>query len=145
VNDTTANLKKDTNEIIISGPTIIAYFAMAKIDFEKDTNNEVNEVLSDFQEYQMRTEYFLEKNGIQLITIFKDTIKYRNNIIAEIKTPRTEKVSLGYIFITINKKPDIHYGVMTDLDILSNAEIYFGMDSLMSKYKLTIKEIKDTK
>jgi hypothetical protein len=128
-------IKYDTNDISISGPTVIAYFTISPKEIVKDTNYLLLTALSDFQYYINNTREYLMKKGIELITTYNDTIKYHINNKSETFTTRKDTIGIGYIFINLNKKPKTYFGVMTDYDLLSSIEIYFSKDSLISNYK----------
>jgi hypothetical protein len=133
--DTAAQIKSDTDETVISGPTVLAYFSISQRDVENDTNYRQLEALADFQHYINNTRGYLSKNGIELSTNYKDTIKYRSNNIPEIFAPKGRLHDVGYIFLDSNKEQEVYYGVMTDYELLSYVERFFKRDSLISNYK----------
>ncbi len=130
--DTTVH---DTNEVIISVPTILAYFPITQKEIDEDTTGGLIEALSDFQIYLSYTSDYLKENGIKIVEEYGDTIRYRLDNIAYALAPRKDSDGLGYLFLAPNKKPEKHFNVMSDEDIIEIAEKYFNKGSLIAKYK----------
>jgi hypothetical protein len=107
----------------VQGPTVIAFFApVSAAEMEKDPDT--NEVLADFQVYAARLREPLRKAGVQFEELYVHSFRLR--VGNSVTGFRPAKVDVGYYFVMPGKKPRIECGVLTDVDILEEAQEYFG-------------------
>lgn len=110
--------------LVIHGPTVVAFFAPIT-EKELENNSDENEALGDFQFYNSNAKSTLHNAGIEFLEA--DYVSFRIRIGKTVRTYRTDKMGVGYIFISPGKAPRIESGVMTDEDLLQVARKYFGV------------------
>ena len=108
---------------VVRRPTIVAFFPPAK-QAELATDADTNEALADFQVYATRVREPLRKLGVDFHEVYAKSFKVR--IGTTTTTFRPRKITVGYYFVALGKKPRVEYGVITDSDILEIAKQYFG-------------------
>jgi hypothetical protein len=111
-----------TATVVVQGPTVIAFFEPVT-DAELDKDADLNETLSDFQLYARKAREPLRKAGVEFHELYVNSFQLR--IGQSLTSFRPTKATVGYYFIAPGKKPQIEYGVMTDLDLLDLANKYF--------------------
>jgi hypothetical protein len=112
------------NTIVVRGPTVVA-FCPPVTEKQLETDEDMNEVLADFQLYAARVGEPLKKAGIDFHQVYAWSFRVRTG--TKVVTFRTGKVEIGYYFIAPGKKPRIEYGVDTDDGLLQIAHEYFGI------------------
>ena len=109
--------------IVVNGPLIIAFFAPMPNLSEEDEN----EVLSDFQLYARQVRDPLKQRGIEFQELYVGKFTIVNGKAVTAFNPTRTQV--GYYLIAPGRKPRVEYGVMTDVDLLQIADEYFGRPS----------------
>lgn len=106
--------------IVVTHPTIIAFFGHDP----SLTEDDANEVLSDFQLYAQRAHDPLTQRGIELRVV--DASEFNVVVGKTVTAFKAAKVQVGYYLIAPGRKPRVEYGVTTDTDLLQLADEYFG-------------------
>jgi hypothetical protein len=107
----------------VKGPTVIAFFPPVTRDqINKDAD--LNETLSDFQHHFQSAKPTLENAWIKVHEIYAKSFNVK--LQAATTTFKPKNASAGYYLVMPGKKPKIHYGVVTDLDLPYIAADYFG-------------------
>ena len=112
--------------VVVRGPTIVAFFEPVSDKVMKQ-DADTNEALSDFQLYARQVRGPLRRRGIEFEELYVHSFQVRDG--GKLVTFRPGKVKVGYYLIAPGKTPRIEYGVMTDLDLLSLADRYFGISA----------------
>ena len=107
--------------MVVSGPTVIAYFATTQA--ESDLDPDAGEALNDFQHYLPTQREQLARDGVRLVESYADSILVRRDGASEWIVPR---ISVGYLLVAPGKRPRTIEGVMTDADLLAEAREYFA-------------------
>lgn len=107
--------------VIVRGPTVVACFVPVS-DAEMDKNPDLNEALADFQLYTAQARRSLQQRGIAFRVLSARSFRIQVNG----KSVGARVGGATYYFIAPGKQPLIKTGVMTDTDLLTVADEYFG-------------------
>lgn len=110
--------------IVVDRPTVVAFFPPVN-DAELTKNPDMNETLSDFQNYTRVTRERLEPLGIQFKEIYSTSFVLQ--VHGKTKRIRTKKAQVGYYFVAPDKSPRILEGVVAQDVILRIASDYFHL------------------
>ena len=109
---------------VVHGPTVVAFFPPVQ-QKELETDADTNEALADFQEYTRRVRDPFRKEGVDFHEVYALTFRIR--VGSKVTIFHAGDVKVGYYFVAPGKKPRIHYGVETDIDLLQIDADYFGL------------------
>jgi hypothetical protein len=118
----TAEAAEKPPNVVVAGPTIVAFFPTTKAEGRKDAD--ANEALADFQFYAAKVREPLKKVGIEFQEVYAQSFRVRIGQGTTLFRPANGNV--GYYLIVPGKKPRIEYGVLTNNDLLQVANEYFG-------------------
>jgi hypothetical protein len=120
---TTAATQEKQPIVVVSGPTVIAFFDPApKAGSQQDPD--ANEAFSDFRVYAAQVRGPFSSRGIKFYELY--TRSFRLSVGKRLSTIQADKAGAGYCLIAPGKKPQIQSGVMTDTDLLQTANDYFS-------------------
>jgi hypothetical protein len=106
---------------VVKQPTVIAFFSVTPEDLK---DPDTKESYSEFQRYVARAKTRLARHGIRVEQV------YGRSFAVQAGTAKTQftpvRRQCGYYFIAPGRKPAVGYGVITDDDLLNEAQQYFG-------------------
>lgn len=105
----------------VNGRIVVAFFPPTTYEMLRE-DPDLNEALSDFQFYAGEAQVALPKLGIGFRTIYTNAFCVSGD--KESITFVTHG-KIGYFFFEPGRKPDVHYGVETDVGIEQRARRYF--------------------
>lgn len=117
------NAGKDV--VSVTGPTLIGFFPEVS-QKDVDADQDLAEVLSDFQYHLGGAREHLERKGVSVYELYTTEIRIHESGEGQIFVPDKERGDLGFYLVSPGKEPQVMYGVMTDVDLLIQAHHYFG-------------------
>lgn len=108
--------------IVVTGPTLVAFFAGS--DDKPTRNPDDGQALADFQLSVQHARAALRSRGVAFVVLYTHSFELR--IAEKVTTIECDKIGVGYYLIAPGKKPLLASGVMTDADLLQQADKYFG-------------------
>lgn len=112
----------DVGPVIVDKTIVIGFFPpVTESDLEKD--DELNEVLSDFQYHLGSATPSLEKRHVRVVELYAKEFTYTldgKNISFH---PKQE---IGYLIVAPGRSPKILYGVMTDVELTDIIDGYLN-------------------
>ncbi len=122
----TAKNTPDNAVVVVSGPTLIGFFPKVN-QREVDEDQDLAEILSDFQYHLGRAREHLERRGVSVYELYTAEIRIHEAGAVRTFVPDSDRVNLGVYLVSPGQEPQILYGVMTDVDLLMAAHLYFGL------------------
>ena len=124
-----AQSRRDSSRIALRGPTIIAFFAVTQAELDQDSTSGIVNALDDFQWYLPKVAPILRAHNVTLVERYQDTL-----LLIPLNMPRRtfvarDSVRVGYILWRPPNETQVHWGVMTDIDLICTARDYFGWTS----------------
>ncbi|SRR6266404_2463270 len=116
----------DSTIVDLRRPTLIAYFVVTQA--EADSSHAIATVLDDFQYSLDRARPHLEKQGLQVIETYRNSIRLRwpDGREQTYRTADSDSTRVGYHFFKPGATPVSIGHVMTDSDLFDEAAGYFG-------------------
>lgn len=115
----------DEHVVLITGPTLIGFFP--KVDQgDVDADQDLAEVLSDFQYHLGGAREHLQQKGVSVYELYASEIRIQEAGAVRTFTPDKGHGGLGFYLVSPGREPLVMYGVMTDVDLLIAAHRYFG-------------------
>jgi|SRR6267378_3404629 len=116
----------DSTVVDLRRPTVIAYFMATQA--EADSSHAIATVLDDFQYSLDRARPHLEKQGVQVIETYRDSIRLRwpDGREQTYRAADSDSTRVGYHFFKPGATPISIGHVMTDSDLFDEAAGYFG-------------------
>jgi hypothetical protein len=116
----------DSSIVDLRKPTIIAYFVVTQA--EADSSDAIATVLDDFQYSLDRARPHLEKQGLQVIETYRDSVRlaWPDGREQTYRTADSDSTRVGYHFFKPGATPISIGHVMTDSDLFDEAAGYFG-------------------
>ena len=103
----------DDRTVLIDSTTVIGFFPpVTKSDLEK--NDDLNEVLSDFQYHLRSATPLLKKKHVRVVELYVKEFSYALDGKNILFRPEQE---VGYLIVAPGRYPKAVYGVMTDVDM----------------------------
>ncbi len=114
----------DKPVVLITGPTLIGFFPMVD-QVGVDADQDLAEVLSDFQYHLGGAREHLQKKGVSVYEIYTSEIRIQEAGAVRTFVPANGRGDLGFYLVSPGREPQIMHGVMTDVDLLIAAHRYF--------------------
>ncbi len=115
----------DKQVVLITGPTLIGFFPKVS-QGDVDADQDLAEVLSDFQYHLGGAREHLQKKGVSVYELYTSEIRIQEVGAVRTFVPDHGRVDLGFYLVSPGREPLVMYGVMTDVDLLIAAHQYFG-------------------
>ena len=116
--------------VTVSGPVVVAFFAVTQCEIDNDTSdNEWGTVVDDFQHHLANDQANFRRAGVRVVETYADTIRVsragrRDTLFLPRRKPAHR---VGYVFLAPGRPMQIHYDVMTDVDLWCAAASYFRL------------------
>ena len=115
----------DQQVVLITGPTLIGFFPKVN-QGDVDADQDLAEVLSDFQYHLGGAREHLQQKGVSVYELYAAEIRIQEIGAVRTFVPDIARGDLGFYLVSPGQEPLVMYGVMTDVDLLIAAHQYFG-------------------
>ena len=114
----------DTLRFTIRKPVVIANIAFKQSELDADTNQGLNEVVSDFDTYLLPIRDSLHAQGVELESTNARVIIVRVGGNSYTFAFKTDSTLVGYILAAPKRVPKLLSGVRTDFDLPRDVRLY---------------------
>ncbi len=117
--------RPDSGRILVAGPTLVVFFRSAYT--AADSGGDNAEALGDLEYHLGSVRPALDSLGVTVQERYGEHIDYVLDGVRSRFVPATDSGRAAYLFLAPGAKPHVHYGVLMDIDLASEARSRFNV------------------
>ncbi|MFL5606606.1 MAG: hypothetical protein ACJ8AD_09190 [Gemmatimonadaceae bacterium] len=117
--------RPDSGRIAVVGPTLVVFFAGAYA--VADSGGDAAETLGDLEYHLGSARPALDSLGVAVIERYGKSVEYTLDGVVGRFEPAPDSGRAGYLFLRPGTPAQVHYGVLTDIDLVDAVRTRLGL------------------